>query len=66
MKFIKCMQNLKTANKFFESVAKLKYLETNKIWIHEEMKTRLNVGNPMMQFRILCLSTCYLKIKRLN
>lgn len=40
--------NLLTAGKCFESLAKVKYLETtvtNKCWIHEAIKWRLNSRN---------------------
>jgi hypothetical protein len=39
--------NLLTANKFFENVPMFKYLEitANQNCIHEEMKSRLNLGN---------------------
>jgi hypothetical protein len=41
-------QNIRTANKSFENVAKFKHLQmtlTNKNDIHDEMKSRLNSGN---------------------
>jgi hypothetical protein len=53
-KFITCHQNagqnhyIKTANNFFENVAKLKHLETTIIdqhYINKEIKRRLHLGN---------------------
>jgi hypothetical protein len=41
-------QNIRTANELFEKVAKFKYLGmtlTNKNDIHDEVKSRLNLGN---------------------
>jgi hypothetical protein len=52
--------DIKTANRFFENVAQFKYLETkvtNKSFIHEEIKRRLNSGKTCyhsVQNRLSC------------
>jgi len=46
------------ANKYFEIVAKFKYLDTitNQNCMHDEFKSRLNSGNAStIPFRIHCL-----------
>jgi hypothetical protein len=56
-------QNKKVFN-WSTCMAKFKYLKmkvNNQNFIHEEMKSRLNLGNTCYQFRIFCLAISYLK-----
>jgi hypothetical protein len=49
-------QNIRTANESFENVAKFKYLRTtltNKNDIHDEIKSRLNLGNAYLVQNLL-------------
>jgi hypothetical protein len=52
--------NIKIGNRFFENVAKFKYLGmtiTNQSFIHEEIKSRLNLGNACYHSVQNCLSS---------
>jgi hypothetical protein len=57
--------NMKTANRFFENVAKLKHsgmTVTDQNLLQEEIKKRLNSGNlATIQSRTFCLFVCCLK-----
>jgi len=58
--------NMKTDNRYFETVKEFKYLGTiltNQNSIQEEIKTRLKSGNVCYHLcRIFCLPVCYSKI----
>jgi hypothetical protein len=55
--------SIKIANRSFEDVAKFKYLQSDKNCMHEEIKSRLNLGNAAtIQSRVVCLPTCSLEM----
>jgi hypothetical protein len=56
-------QNIRKANESFENVAKFKYMGmtlTNKNDIHDEIKSRLNMGNVCYYSVQNLLSSCFI------
>jgi hypothetical protein len=48
--------SINIASRSFEDVAKFKYLRSDKNCMHEEIKSRLNLGNTAtIQSRVVCL-----------